>query len=203
MPGGRESLTAALIAAAVIGAPLLAGCGARDRSYVQAQPSESSGSWRIEHRVDRVTARRESFASVITWATNTKAGGGTASAELVCSGTRLRVQFEFAHRIGAERNSSIAYRVDDRPGDEVEATFEQDHRTVSVTEPAAVARFVEEVSAGSMLLVRVSSPFAGRTFAEFRIVGAAAAFAPLLERCPLPSASPPRASSAPDASKAK
>lgn len=203
MPGGRELLWAGALAAATTGATLLAGCGARDRSYVQAQPSEHAGSWKIEHRIDRVTGRRVSFAAVITWATNTKAGGGTAAAEVVCSGTRLHVQFEFAHRVGAERNSSIAYRVDDRPGDEVEATFEQDQRTVSITDPAAVTKFVEEVSAGSMLLVRASSPFAGRTFAEFRIVGAAAAFAPLLERCPLPSASPTRTSAASGASKAK
>lgn len=166
---------------------LLAGCFVQDRSYVLAKPDETSGSWRMEHRIDRVTGKPAPVAFVTTMATNNKTTAiRPAMLELVCSGTKPVVMFEFTLRVGAERNSSIAYRVDNRPGDDVDATFIQDHRTIVIDEPAVVAKFIEEVSAGSMLLVRISSLFAGRTVAEFRIVGAKTAFVPVLEVCPLP-----------------
>jgi hypothetical protein len=176
---------------AVVAAVAVSGCLSHDRSLVKSRPDETSGSWRVEHEIDRITGRPITSATAITRVTNSGKPLYTfpAVVTLVCSRGRLYVQFEFGLRVGAERNSTIAYRVDSKPGDEVEATFIQDHRTVVVDDRKAVARFVEEVTAGSMLMVRVSSPVWGRTFGEFRIVGAAAAFAPLLEACP-PGAGP-------------
>ncbi|RAI39210.1 hypothetical protein [Rhodoplanes roseus] len=170
----------------------VSGCFEHDRSLVKARPDDTSGSWRVEHEIDRITGHPITSASVITRVTNNTKGLQTfpAAVSLICSRGRLYVQFEFGLRVGAERNSTLAYRVDDRLGAEAEVSFLQDHKTVHINEPQAVAKFVADVSPGSMLLVRTSSPFGGRTFGEFRIVGAAAAFAPLLEACPLPAGSP-------------
>ncbi|MFL9828029.1 hypothetical protein [Rhodoplanes sp. SY1] len=163
-----------------------AGCIVQDRSYVQDRPSESAGSWRIEHRIDRITGKPAPSATVITTSTSNKTADiRDAVLQVTCFEARPVVRFSFDIRVGADRNSTFAYRVDDRPGDEVEATFLQDHRTVVIDDPATVAKFIEDVSRGSLLIVRTASLFAGRTVAEFRVVGASTAVAPVLAACPL------------------
>ncbi|NVO12521.1 MAG: hypothetical protein HXX10_00630 [Rhodoplanes sp.] len=172
---------------------LLGGCFVQDRSYVLAKPDETSGSWRIEHRIDRITGKPAPTAFVTTMLSNNKTTAiRPALVQVMCFEDKPIVRFSFDLRVGADRNSTFAYRVDNRPGSEVDATFLEDRKTIAIDDTAVVARFIEDVSAGSMLLVRTESLFAGRTVAEFRIVGAKAAFAPVLEACPLPAGAPAR-----------
>jgi hypothetical protein len=179
---------AGLVIALVVAATAVA-CVAQDRSYVRARPSETSGAWRVEHRVDRITARPAPIASVVAMVTNSKnAAIHPATLELTCFESRPIVRLAYDLRVGADRSSTLAYRVDDRPGGEIEATFLPDQRTVVIDEPTAVTRFVADLSAGTLLLLRAASLFAGNTVAEFRIAGAATAIAPVLEACPLPAA---------------
>lgn len=176
---------------AIVLAGTAAGCIVQDRSYVLEKPTESAGSWRVEHRIDRITGKPAPSATVITTLTNNKSADiRDALLQVTCFDGRPVVRFSFDLRVGADRNSTFAYRVDDRPGDEVEATFLQDHRTVVIDDPATVTKFIEDVSRGSLLIVRTASLFVGRTVAEFRVVGAATAITPVLAACPLAAPAP-------------
>jgi hypothetical protein len=165
---------------------VLAGCVPRDRSYTLSAPSQTIGNWRVEYRVDRVTGRPAPIAFMPTFITNNKSDKFLPEAllQITCFKGKPIVKIEFGLRVGAERNSTVAYRVDDRPGDEVEATFLPDHKTVMIEDDAAVAKLLDDLAPAALLLVRVNSLFAGRTMAEFRVGGAGAAMEPVLTQCP-------------------
>lgn len=167
---------------------LLGGCLVRDASYTMAAPPQISGAWRVEHRVDRISGEPSPTAFVVARATNTKADHARPTLlQLMCFNKQPVVRLAFEFRVGANRNSTLGYRFDDKPGHDAEATFMQDFRAIVIEDNAEVARFMDELETSSLLLVRVASLFAGRTTAEFRVHGAAPAIETVLAACPLAS----------------
>ena len=172
----------------IVLAVLLGACAARDASFTMSAPPQSSGDWRIEHRVDRISGEPSPMAIVWTRAGNSKLNHHPPAAlQLMCFDKQPIVRVGFDFRVGANRNSTVGYRFDDKPGHDVEATFLQDFRAIVIDDNAEVAQFMDELASSNMLLVRVISLFAGRSTAEFRVNGAAPAIETVLAACPLAS----------------
>jgi hypothetical protein len=166
---------------------VLGGCAARQAAYVMTAPPQASGNWRIEHRTDRVTGKPSPTGLLGARATTSKElYPRPVLLQLVCFDDQPIVRLEFAFRVGANRNSSVAYRFDDTPGqDSAEAKFLPDFRTVVIEEPEETARFLDGLATAKVMLLRVNSLFVGRTVAEFRVEGAAPAIEAVLAACPL------------------
>ena len=102
--------------------------------------------------------------------------------QLMCFKGNPIVRLNFATRAGSNRNSTVGYRFDEKPGREVSATFMPDFRTVIIDEKPEVEQFLNELAESNRLLVRVTSLYAGRTTAQFVLTGAPdaieAAYAP-------------------------
>jgi hypothetical protein len=158
-----------------------------------AAPPQSSGQWRIEHRIDRATGEPSPTALLTTRATNTKIDfGRPVLLQLMCFEKKPIVRLAFEFRVGATRSASVAYRFDENPGHDVEAKFLPDYKTVVIDDKAAVARFMDEIANANVLFFRISSLFAGRTAAEFRVQGAVPAIEAVLATCP--ASTPPKSS---------
>ena len=145
-----------------------------------------SGDWRIERQVDRVTGVPTSYASTVT-----KISSNTlvdyphpAQLNLTCFKDQPIVRFVFDFKVGANRNSVLGYRFDDKPGREVEARFLHDYSVV-IEEKADVAHFVSELTTSEVLYVRIRSLNSGRSTAEFHLKGAPAAIEAGYAGCPL------------------
>ena len=108
---------------------------------------------------------------------------------LTCFQKRPIIRFIFEYKIGSNKNSTVAYRFDDKPGRDAEATILPDYKTIVIDDKAEVARFMDELASSNVLLVRVNSLFAGRSTAEFRVQGAPPAIEAITAGCLLPSAS--------------
>lgn len=176
----------------LIGLALAAGaCVTRDASVQLTAPPTSSGAWKIEQRIDRISGEPAPVASIITsrttftWTSNFYAAG----IELACFEKRPVIRIVFGHRIGSKKNSNVAYRFDEKPGREPEARILPDYKTIVIDDKAEVARFIEDLASANLLLVRVNSLFAGRATAEFRVQGAPPAIETITAGCPLPNAS--------------
>ena len=166
-------------------AAALAGCF-RD-PYVGGGLARVSGNWQIERAEDRVAGRTISSAYVFTRRsshTNTLYPL-SASIQLTCFRKQPVVKFEFDTAVGSNRNSSLGYRFDDKPGREIVARFLPDYRTVVIEDRAEVARFAGELAASGSVYIRVDSLNTGRTAAEFQIHGAASAIEAGFADCPL------------------
>ena len=167
-------------------ASLLGGCTARD-PYVSASNTISSGEWKIERQLDRITGN--AITSALLWTRNSSHSGEDyakpAQMQLMCFESKPVVRFVFEFKIGSDKNSALGYRFDDKPGREVEARFLQDYRTVVIEDTDDVARFVRELATSQVLYVRIRSLNAPRTSAEFRLDGAPEAVEDGLAGCPV------------------
>jgi len=166
----------------------LGACSTRD-PYVATPATTTSGNWKIEKQVDRVTGIPvPSATNVIDNASNTFAERpGVASMQLTCFDEQPLVRFAFAFKVGTDTNSILGYRFDEKPGhDNVASRFLQEHRTVVIEDRAAVITFVNELAASSTLVVRLRSLTGGRTTADFKLDGAPAAIEAAFAGCPLP-----------------
>jgi hypothetical protein len=173
---------------------LLCGCLARniDASIKLTAPTEKFGAWRVQHAVDRITGEPTPKALIETAKTSyTKSDTAwPATIALTCYQRRPIIRFVFDHKIGSNSNSTFAYRLDDKPGREPDATILPDYKTIVIDDGADVAQFMDELASSTTLLVRVNSIFAGRSTAEFRVEGAGPAVAAVMTACPLPSPAP-------------
>lgn len=163
----------------------LTACVTRDPSIQLTAPTQSSGPWRIEQAVDRITGDAIPKAWVTTIKT-TYTRTGThwpATVALTCFDKRPIVRIAFAYKIGSNKNSKVAYRFDEKPGQDAEATILPDYKTVIIDDKRAVTRFLEELAEANTLLVRVNSLFAGRATAEFPVAGAPPAIAAVTAGC--------------------
>ncbi len=174
---------------------VLGGCAGRD-PYVAEPATTTSGNWKIERQVDRVTGVPVPSAMlIIPNASNTFADyAKPASMQLTCFDGKPMVRFAFEFKVGTDPNSTLGYRFDEKPGhDNVAARFLQEFRTVVIEDHAAVAAFVNELAASNMLVIRIRSLAAGRTTADFKLDGAAAAIEAAFAGCPLTTPAPPPA----------
>jgi hypothetical protein len=168
-------------------ASLLGGCTPRD-PYVSTANTISSGEWKIERQTDRITGN--AIASALLWTRNSSHSGEDyakpAEIQLICFESKPVARFVFDFKIGSDKNSSLGYRFDDRPGrDNVESRVLLGYNVIVIEEKTAVAQFVDELANSNVLYLRIRSLNAGRTTAEFRVAGAAAAVQAAFAECPV------------------
>lgn len=172
---------------------LLAACQMPD-PYVVAPATTTSGNWKIEKQVDRITGVPvPSAINIITNASNSFADyAKPASLQLTCFEGKPLVRFAFEFKVGTDPASIIGYRFDEKPGhDNVAARFLQEYRTVVIEDRDAVTTFAGELATSSTLIIRIRSLAAGRTTAEFKLDGAPAAIEAAFAGCPLTQPPPP------------
>jgi hypothetical protein len=168
-------------------AMVLGACATPD-PYVANPATTTSGNWKIEKQVDRITGVPVPSAMlVIDNASNSFAEyARPASMQLTCFEGKPMVRFAFEFKVGTDPNSIIGYRFDEKPGhDNVATRFLQEYRTVVIEDRAAVAAFANELATSSVLIIRIRSLAAGRTTAEFKLDGAPAAIEAAFAGCPL------------------
>ncbi len=171
---------------------IVSGCAGRD-PYVATPATTTSGNWKIEKQEDRITGVPVPSAMVvIPNASNSFVNAAKpASMQLTCFEGKPLVRFAFEFKVGAESNSSLGYRFDEKPGhDNVTAQFLQEYKTVVINDAAEVVRFVGEMQGSNTLLIRVRSLSAGRTTADFKLDGAPAAIEAAFAGCPPPAPAP-------------
>jgi hypothetical protein len=173
---------------ALVGAALLlGGCVARD-PYVAGATTVSSGEWKIERQTDRVTGSNITSASLFTRNASHSAVdfAKTAQLQLICFEGKPVVRFSFDFKIGSDKNSMLGYRFDDKPGhDNVESRVLIGYTVIVIEDKTAVAQFVDELLNSNQLYLRIRSLNGGRTTAEFRVGGAAAAVQAGFAECPV------------------
>jgi hypothetical protein len=168
-------------------ASLLGGCTARD-PYVSTSNTISSGEWKIERQLDRITGK--AITSALLWTRNSSHSGEDyakpAQIQLMCFESKPVVRFVFEFKIGSDRNSSLGYRFDDKPGhDNVESRVLFGNQIIVIEDKTAVTQFVDELVSSNVLYMRMRTLNAGRTTAEFRVAGAPAAVQAAFAECPV------------------
>ncbi len=186
------------IALAVTAVGLCAGLSAclTPDPYVANPATTTSGNWKIEKQIDRITGVPvPSAILIIDNASNSFAEyAKLASMQLTCFEGKPMVRFAFEFKVGTDPNSFLGYRFDEKPGhDNIAARFLQEYRTVVIEDRTAVTTFANELATSSVLVIRIRSLAAGRTTAEFKLDGAPAAIAAEFTGCPLPPPAPPQA----------
>lgn len=172
---------------------MLAACASPD-PYVVNPATTTSGNWKIEKQVDRITGVAVPSAMiVIPNASNSFVDyAKPGSMQLTCFEGKPLVRFAFEFKVGTDTNSVFGYRFDEKPGhDNVPARFLQEYKTVVIEDRAEVVKFANELAASGTLVIRVRSLNAGRTTAEFKLDGAPAAVEAAFAGCPLTAPAPP------------
>lgn len=168
---------------------LALGLGACADPYVSTTANTiSSGEWRIERQADRVTGN--AIASALLRTRNSSHSGEDyakpAQLQLTCFERNPVVRFSFEFKVGSDDNSALGYRFDDKPGrDNFASRILLGYTVLVIEDKAAVAQFVDELVNSNTLYLRIRSLNAGRTTAEFRVAGAAAAVQAALAECPV------------------
>lgn len=180
---------------AVMLVTLLCACAARD-PLVSVSSTTTSGNWKIERQIDRVTGAPMPNAFLYTRNSSHSSVAFPQAARLQLSCFKDRqpiVEFSFLFKVGSTRNAMLGYRFDEKPGHEPEVRILQDHTTVVIEETAEVAQFVNELAMAKVLYLRIRSLDAGRATAEFQVEGAPAAIEAALASCPVATAQTPPA----------
>jgi hypothetical protein len=158
--------------------------------------SLKSGSWRIDQRPDLITGAPVAGAIALT----NRASNSTdpllvslATLQLTCFEKRPIVKVGFGFKIGSDRNTSLGYRFDDKPGhDAVESRVLLGHQVIVVEEPAALQQFIADLRESTQLVVRIRSLNAGTSTALFKVDGSEPAIEAAYRDCPLSPAQQPR-----------
>jgi len=171
--------------APLAGAALLLAACSHD-PFVNVSNTISSGEWKIERQIDRVTGAPISSAILVT---NHVSNGliivpPPASMSLGCFKERPIVLIKFAFKIGSTRNADMGYRFDNKPGHEPRVRIVEDYKSVVIEDQGEVARFVNEMATSDGLYMHIRALNAARTSAEFKLAGAPAAIAAAYALCP-------------------
>jgi hypothetical protein len=180
----REGLLGSLLrVVACVAAAALAGCVTDDRIV-------KSGSWKIDQRLDRVTGTPTTGAFTLTTRSSNSIRPLAvlpASLQLTCFENRPIAKFAFEFKIGTDRNTSLGYRFDDKPGhDAVESRVLLGYQVIVIEDPAALQQFIADLRGSAQLFMRIRSLNAGLTAAEFKVDGAEQAIDAAYASCPLP-----------------
>lgn len=171
----------------------LLGACAKD-PYVIAAAGAMSGNWRIERQLDRITGAPSSSAQLLTASSSNSSVPNTmpAGLQLTCFERKPLVRVSFNFKVGSDKDAIFGYRFDEKPGhDNVESRVLPGYQNLVIDDKAAVAQFVSELAGSNSLYLRIRSLTAGRTSAEFRLEGSAAAIAAGFADCPLAGSEPP------------
>ena len=180
----------------VVVSMLLGGCTTRD-PYVTSAGDTTSGNWRIAHQVDRITGVELPSASVSALASSSYVQNPRpALLQLTCFEKQPLVRISFEFKIGADKDSALGYRFDDKPGrDSVESRVLIGHDAIVIDDKAAMAQFINDLARSRMLFIRVRSLTAGRTTAEFKLDGSAPAMQAAFAGCPISTEQPKKRTS--------
>ena len=171
-------------------ASLLSACA--DPYVSNTANTVSSGEWKIERQADRVTGN--AIASALLRTRNSSHSGEDytqpAQLQLTCFERKPVIRFSFEFKVGSDDNSALGYRFDDKPGrDNVASRILLGYTVIVIEDKAAVAQFLDDLAGSSVLYIRIRSLNSGRTTAEFRLDGSAAAVQAAFADCPV---SPPQ-----------
>jgi len=179
----------------------LGGCAGAEALAPNVAPLNAApaaaGEWKIDRRADRIADRPQYSAVLITRSQNASVTASSpslpqyASLQLMCFDNAPIVRFHFNAGVGSDRNSRLAYRFDDKPGQDANARILQDFRTIVIEDMSDVVRFTDDLRRSSRLLVQVMSLTRGQSSAQFNVTGASAAIEAAFSGCPL--AAPQRA----------
>src|SRR6195952_1825859 len=157
---------------------MLLGACARDPYVSNTANTLSSGNWKIERQTDRITGTAISSAMLMTRnaAHSSVNFAQPAGLQLTCFENHPVVRISFDHKIGSDKNSTLGYRFDEKPGrDDVASRILLGYQVIIIDDRAAVSQFVDDLAGSNTLYVRIRSLSAGRTTAEFRLDGSEAA----------------------------
>ena len=183
---------------AIVAALMLSACAAARDPFVSNASAVPSGDWRIERQVDRITGTPLSSAFTISKNSSNSLFPYALPVQLnlLCFKDQPIVRMVFNFKVGSNREATLGYRFDDKPGHEADARFLQDYKTVVIEDKPEVAQFVSELATSDVLYVRIRSLNSGRTTAEFRLNGGPAAIEAGFAGCPLSTDQGPRRKSA-------
>ena len=170
----------------------LGGCS-RD-PYVTSIGEALSGDWRIAQQTDRVTGKNLPSAGLMAQASNTYNDFPKPSMmQFTCFDGKPLVRFAFEWKIGANVNTTLGYRFDDKPGHDNVAgvRFMQDEKMVVIEETPDVVQFVNDLRGSQLLYLRIRSITQGRTTAEYKLDGSEPVIRAAFADCPLPNLAPP------------
>ncbi|ABD06641.1 conserved hypothetical protein [Rhodopseudomonas palustris HaA2] len=160
---------------------VLAGC-------VTDAGTTRSGNWLIDQKPDRITGTPVAGAITRVWgATNSNDGViRNALLQLTCFENRPIAKIAFEFKIGSDRNTSLGYRFDDKPGrDAVESRVLLGYRVIVIEDTAALQQFIDDLRGSTRLYVRIRSLNAGVSSVEFKVAGAEPALEAAYAACPL------------------
>lgn len=171
----------------VIVAGAVGGCMTASGGPNAGATAPPTGAWKVNRRADPVTG-----SAVDAWVASTRVSSRTklfpdpAGVQFLCYKSEPMVRLRFAEKVGANRSTSFAYRVDDASARAPSVRILQDHRTIVIEDRQDVATFVKDVSAAAALHVSVESlTVVGKTTATFPVGGAPAAIEAAFADCPL------------------
>jgi hypothetical protein len=176
----RAAYRAAIVAGV---ACVLGGCAARD-PLVSNAVTASSGNWRVERQIDRITGAPMSSALLMAQASNSAvAFTKPVMLQITCFRNAPLVRLAFEFKVGSTRNSVFGYRFDEKPGREINARFINGFKTVVIEDGADVKPFLADLASSKVLYVRIRSLSSGRSSAEFQLAGGAEAVKAALAGC--------------------
>ncbi len=165
---------------------------------IYTRPTDNRfGNWRIDRQIDRITGKPISSAEMRAIKTSTSEEDNNiyiarnALLELQCFRDVPTARFVFNYYIGTERNSTLGWRFDDKPGQEGEARILRDYKTLIIDQPGEMKTFLEQMVTSRILYVRIRSLNGPRTSAEFALEGSAEAVRSAFADCPFPEPEPP------------
>ncbi len=146
-----------------------------------------------DRMTDRVADAPISSAGVSAMASNAAEPFPQLSfMQLSCFINSPVISFKFPFKVDSERNSFLGYRFDENPDHDPNARFVASASTVIIEDDREVAEFARELATAKVLYIRIRSFNAGRTAAEFKVDGAAAAIAAAYATCPVKPPAPPQ-----------
>lgn len=175
---------------------VLGGCA--NNAYFTSQNSTASGNWRIDQKIDRVTGAPVAGAVVDTLNSSQTGQFATRPAfiQLTCFERQPIVRIAFQFKIGADRNTNLGYRFDDKPGhDDVDSRVLFGNQVIVIENRPAVSQFIADLAGSNVLYLRLRSLGGTGTTAEFKVNGGEAAAQAAYADCPLTPDPPVRRSS--------
>jgi len=155
-----------------------------------------SGSWLIDQRPDLITGTPVAGAFTLTsraYISVDPLVPNLASLHLTCFENKPIAKMAFQFKIGTDRNTSLGYRFDGKPGrDAVESRVLLGYQVILIEDTAALQQFVGDLRGSSVLVVRIRSLNAGTTTAEFKVDGSEPAIEAAYKDCPVSPAREPR-----------
>lgn len=169
-----------------LGLLFLEACAKEDVARTPAAPEKPDiGKWRLEHRNDPVSGAQVATASLHISRYQFLAGTYEGELQLMCFKNRPVIRLVFNLRIGSDKTTALAYRIDENPGRYVNSKFFARERTIVIDNKNEVADFASQLQSAQSLFLRVTRLRAGTFTAKFPVHGASHAMEAAFADCPV------------------